>query len=358
MANKWKTFFLVCFTLGMALPPSDSLHLVWKDNFDGNTLNSSKWKSAPEWFRQGGSYWSNNNYRLNGEGQLILSVNEQNDSVFAGAIRTHKLFDQSYGYFEVKCKLPQIKGGWAAFWMMPYGNKPGQEGLDGTEIDIFESINGWNNKIQHALHWDGYAAEHKKESKSFTRADLYDGKFHTFGMWWSKDQYRFYIDDVETWSTQAGGVSTVPQYLKLTMEITNQTWAGDWQQQKLKPIEWEIDYVKVYEWRDSSRFPVKDTTTMEEAPTTSILLNPNKFSVNYSWLDAQTLWVEPLNSNGTLEVYSLAGELLHIEAFQKGQPIKLDLTIHKSNVESRLLYIQIKLSDADIFGFQIYPESS
>ena len=159
---------------------TDNLRMVWNDEFNGNTLDASKWKVPPAWNRQGGSYWSADNYEMTGNGQVRLSVTEKNGKVYCGALRTHNLFDKKYGYFEVRCKVPQMKGGWAAFWMMPYGNKPGNAGNDGTEIDIFESINGWKGQINHALHWDGYGPEHKHEAKKFQRPDLYDDKYHVY----------------------------------------------------------------------------------------------------------------------------------------------------------------------------------
>jgi beta-glucanase (GH16 family) len=231
--------------------------LVWNDEFNGTELDDTKWKPAPEWHRQGGSYWSDENYEMTGSGQVKLITSERNDSVFCGAIRTHNLFDQKYGYFEVRCKVPQIRGGWTAFWMMPYGNNVGDEGNDGTEIDIFESINGWNNKIQHALHWDGYGAEHQKSSQSFTRSDLYDDAYHTFGMRWTDTEYTFYIDGVQTWQTSAGGVSDVNQYLKLTMEVSGDTWPGNWDDQVEKPIDWLIDYVRVYEYDPTTYYSLE-----------------------------------------------------------------------------------------------------
>lgn len=318
-------------TLSFAAPPSDSLHIVWKDHFGGTTLNSSKWKPAPEWFRQGGSYWSDDNFKLNGNGQLILSVSESNDSVLAGAIRTHQLFDQTYGYFEVKCKLPQIKGGWAAFWMMPYGNHPGQEGEDGTEIDIFESINGWDNKIQHALHWDGYGSEHQKSSQSFTRADLYDGEFHTFGMWWTEGEYRFYIDDVQTWSSSAGGISKVPQYLKLTMEVSNATWPGDWNQQITKPIEWEIDYVKVYEWRDSSANQDQHTTSLNE-------ISQGASSINWSSIGSHQFKIESQTPILGVEIFSSKGE----KVFSITHPEDASLNINLENLAPGVYFSKIQ----------------
>ena len=226
---------------------TDTLTLIWSDEFNGNELDNTKWASCPEWHRQGGSYWSKENAWLNGNGQLKLKVTEHNDSVFCGAIRTHKRYNQKYGYFEVKCKVPQIHGGWAAFWLMPYGNKVGGLGNDGTEMDVFESINGWNGKVNQALHWDGYGPEHQKASKSMTNWGLYDGKYHVFGMMWTPYEYIFYIDNIETWRTSAGGVSDVEQYMKLTMEVSNATWPGDWNNQKTKPITWTIDYVRTYQ---------------------------------------------------------------------------------------------------------------
>ncbi len=223
-----------------------TMKMVWHDEFDGTEIDPTKWQACPEWKRQGGSYWEADNAWLNGCGKLKMKVSQKGDSVFCGAIRTRNLYDQKYGYFEVRCKVPQIHGGWAAFWMMPYGNHPGDQGNDGTEIDIFESINGWNNKIQHAIHWDGYGAEHQHQSKSMDRPDIYDDKMHTFGMKWTPTEYTFYIDDVETWRTSAGGVSDVAQYLKLTMEVSNQTWPGDWNNQITKPIVWTVDYVRTY----------------------------------------------------------------------------------------------------------------
>lgn len=243
---------------------TDTLVMVWNDEFDGSELDNAKWDFCPEWARQGGSWWSDENAWVDGNGHLKLNVTERNDSVFCGAVRTHNKYNQKYGYFEVSCKVPQIQGGWAAFWMMPYGNNVGSEGNDGTELDIFESINGWNGKIQHALHWDGYGDDHQKDSQSMTDWGLYDGQFHKFGMMWTPDEYIFYIDDVETWRSSAGGVSDVEQYMKLTMEVSSGTWPGDWNNQTTKPITWSIDYVRTYAYgikKPAVEFTVPDNNT-------------------------------------------------------------------------------------------------
>jgi beta-glucanase (GH16 family) len=228
---------------------ADNLRMVWNDEFSGNSLDGSKWATPPAWFRQGGCYWSNDNHKMTGDGKVKLSVTESNDgTVYCGALRTHNKFDKKYGYFETRCTVPQIHGGWAAFWMMPYGNHPGNAGNDGTELDIFESINGWRGQINHALHWDGYGAAHQHVSEKMNRPDLYDGQYHVFGLMWTPEEYIFYIDNEETWRTSVAGVSDVNQYLKLTMEVSGQNWAGNWNDQLIKPIDWFVDYVRVYDY--------------------------------------------------------------------------------------------------------------
>lgn len=251
--NRFRPFHILALVLAFMLninasaQISDSLEMVWNDEFDGTELDETKWAPCPEWKRQGLSYWEADNHQLTGSGELRLDITESGDSVLCGAIRTKSKYYQKYGYFEVRCKAPRLHGGWAAFWMMPDHNSVGNEGVDGTEIDIFETINGMDGKINHALHWDGYGDEHQSAGKSLIMPDIYDDAYHKFGVWWTPTEYVFYIDDVETWRTSAGGVSQVEEYLKLTMEVTDASWAGNWEDQLEKPIYWYIDYVRTYQ---------------------------------------------------------------------------------------------------------------
>ena len=74
-------------------------------------------------------------------------------------------------------------------------------------------------------------------------AGLKEG-FHDYGLLWTTDEYVFYVDGKEVWRSKAGGVSQVPEYLKLTEEIGS--WGGDIQKAEL-PDYFEVDYVRVYE---------------------------------------------------------------------------------------------------------------
>lgn len=219
--------------------------LVWKDEFLGEKLNESKWKHCPEWNRcDGDSKWSDEDAYLDGNGSLLLRIRKHDGRIRSGAVRTKGLFERRFGYFEIRCKTPVINGGWCAFWMMPsMGNHPGNDGRDGTEIDIYESIDAIKGNVQHALHWDGYGKDHKsKIHKIKNRHDLYEG-YHTFGILWNENEYIFYIDDKETWRTSAGAVMQVPAYLKITIEAAK--WAGDIRKEDL-PKFMIVDCVRVY----------------------------------------------------------------------------------------------------------------
>lgn len=303
-------FLSICLNIDAFAQAPEGYVMSWNDEFNGTQLDASKWQPCPEWFRQGGSYWSDNNYALTGNGKLKLTVTEQNGTVFCGAIRTRNLFDQKQGYFEVRCKVPQMRGGWAAFWLMPYQNLPGNTGVDGTEMDVFESINGWNGKINHALHWDGYGASHQKSSISTDRPDLYDKAYHKFGLLWTDTEYVFYIDGAETWRTSAGGISDVNQYLKLTMEVSGDTWAGNWNDQVQKPIDWLVDYVRVYEKSAVQNY----TCDIRNSDYGTITKSPDQ--VSYASGVSLTIDVQPDNGYifsqwfGTIESHSSTLDLV------------------------------------------------
>lgn len=164
------------------------------------------------------------------ETRSIVSDPHDATSVKAGASNDKLLFSQAYGYYECKVKFPDTDGMWSAFWLQSsYQRKIGHGGTDGTEIDIFESAFRSSNSAKkswmgHALLWDGYA-EYSRVSGVLLPLEsnnLYDG-YHTFALKWTPTHYVFYIDGIATWATNAGGVSRVAEFLRLTCEID----AGD-----------------------------------------------------------------------------------------------------------------------------------
>ena len=221
--------------------------LLFEDNFDGTTLDSTKWETVDGWERQGASYWYSDAVSLDGEGNLVITVtpSDRENYVDAGCARTRGKFERAFGYYEASIKFINMQGIWGAFWLMgdTVGNVDGS-GRDGTEIDIIESIHNENDVCNHALHWDGYGDAHTTTSQSIENCGLYDGNFHTFALEWNEDEYVFYIDGKETWRTTDGGVCQAPLYMKLSVESA--PWAGEVDHSKL-PAEMLVDYVRVWD---------------------------------------------------------------------------------------------------------------
>lgn len=223
--------------------------LTFEDDFNGTALDETKWQRSPQWHRQDlNNYWDDSMSYLDGEGNLIIgmSYDEERDAFLSGAVETNGKFEQTYGYFEIRCAINNIPGYWTAFWLM--GDSVLSEangGVDGTEIDIYESPFYDNKQIQHTLNWDGYGALHKVEGK-VVNANVYDGKYHTFGLLWTDKEYVYYIDGKETWRTNAAkakGTCAVPLYMIISSEAGS--WTGVPETDQL-PDYMKVDYVRVY----------------------------------------------------------------------------------------------------------------
>jgi len=223
-------------------PDGKKWKLAWHDEFDGSKLDETKWNRLGDSKRRDG-YWIKDDAYVNGKGSLLLRTKQDGERFTCGAVNTRDKFEHAFGYYEARCKMPKEPGHWSAFWIMGSGvNKIGDDGRDGTEIDIIEMP--WRDgRLTANLHWDGYGKAHKSAGTKFTLPEVTEG-FHTYGLLWLPTEYVFYVDGKEVWRSSAGGVCQVPEYLKLTNEIGD--WAGDIKKASL-PDYFEVDYVRVYD---------------------------------------------------------------------------------------------------------------
>ena len=226
------------------LPPAaagKTWKLVWYDEFDGTKLDTSKWEAVDGPRRD--ELWSPKAVSLDGKGHLVMSVLKEGNKFQSGCVRTKGKYEHTFGYYVARVQFQKQQGHWTAFWLHNDSvNRIGNEGRDGTEIDIMEKP--WlDDRVTLNLHWDGYGKEHKTAGTTVTSPGVMQG-FHTFGLLWLPDEYVFYIDGREVWRTKAGGVCQVPLYIKLSDEIG--PWAGDIKKITI-PDTFLVDYVRVYE---------------------------------------------------------------------------------------------------------------
>lgn len=262
--------------------------LVWSDEFEGNQINSSNWEVIGDEPRRDG-WWVKEDAYLDGQGRLVLRTKKDGDRYTSGAVRTKGRFEHAFGYYEARVKFPSQQGHWPAFWLFSNSvNNVDGSGRDGTEIDIIEKP--WTSDLVHqALHWDGYGGDHQAANKTEISIPGISQEWHTVGLDWRTDGYTFYIDGQVTWSTSAGGVSQIPEYIKLTEEIGQ--WIGNIENANL-PDYFTVDYVRVYDLVEQSKeTPTPASTTTEPSaspePTATIqCLNIKAFSIEWNELSA------------------------------------------------------------------------
>ncbi len=228
-------------------------NLIWRDEFDGNIINTDNWRIEPA-ANFDGTKFNERTIRKGGYWTLDQCIVEQTKDGDTTAnvlkIRTEKVGDdwqtagivsdralaQKYGYFEIRARLPKFYGTWSAFWLMPYnapvaptGNDAKNAKLYGGEIDIMEApayARKNNQVVQQALHIGDYNRGTGTSTFSMNWltedvGDIYDN-FHTYGFYWDENMYKFYVDGKCVWTTsynRTGNISGVAQYLFLSTEI-------------------------------------------------------------------------------------------------------------------------------------------
>lgn len=269
---------LLCFfgALSHAATPSTDLDLskfklTFSDEFDGDQLDETKWQ-APEMPRQGSSRWVKSLVSVR-DGALHLGIRLTEDPVLrydCAAVRTQRdydpsktMFQQCYGYFEARAKLPKNLRAdyWAAFWMM-CGKVSSADTREGLEVDVLESFHlAHKSAGALAFHWNGYGEKHNSTGvETVPTPQLRDGEFHRFGLYWDEHCYVAFLDGKEIARTNLIGLGKKdggkvpsqgpcqkPGYLKLSCEAA--AWAGatdKWEMEPTREDEFVVDYVRVY----------------------------------------------------------------------------------------------------------------
>jgi beta-glucanase (GH16 family) len=243
------------FGITLWAAPPNGYELTWSDEFDGVSMDTSKWDYRILGVRRDAVQVEDAISVTNGA--LTITTYTENGTHYTGMIGTQGKFEQAFGYWEARIQLFDSPGMWSAYWVQSptVGNPIGDTVKAGTEIDIFEHrvMNQWGGNIEdtldHALHWDGYGAYHKTASKIVSVPGL-TGTWHTYACLWTDQGYTFYVDGNQTWTTQQA-ISKRPEYNILSTEVWNGSWAGSipaggYGDRASSTTKMNVDYVRVY----------------------------------------------------------------------------------------------------------------
>jgi beta-glucanase (GH16 family) len=245
--------------------PANKLKLVWSDEFDGDSLNYSRWGVQENAFGGGNAELQiftdrAKNVRVE-NGHLVLEAHRDNAGVSgtvreysSGRLRTKHRGDWKYGRIEVRAKMPIGQGIWPAIWMLPTDDKYGGWALSG-EIDIME-YRGQNPKqVLGTLHYGGGWPNNKYSGAEFDlQSGAFNEDFHTFAIDWQEGKIVWSIDG-KPWQTQTkwhsdNGKFPAPFdqrfHLLLNLSVGGH-FVGAPNNTTTFPQKFLIDYVRVYQ---------------------------------------------------------------------------------------------------------------
>lgn len=137
----------------------------------------------------------------------------------SGMIMSQSLFNQQYGYFEIKAQLPNGRGLWPAFWLLPTG------GGWPPEIDVMEMLGHAPGTYYVALHARP-GGQVLDDVTAVAAPDLSAG-FHVFGVSWRPDKIRFYLDDTLMHESATPADMNGPMYLLANLAVGGEgSWPG------------------------------------------------------------------------------------------------------------------------------------
>lgn len=166
----------------------------------------------------------------------------------SGLITTQFSFSQTYGYFEMRAKLPKGKGLWPAFWLLPIDKSwP-------PEIDVMEAFGDKNDRgdgPNTMIHYATHAVD-----KTQSCGDWYDvgvditKDFHTYGVLWEPTKMTYYFDGKPYASCPSNKESNQPFYMLVNLAVgSDKAWPTAPNAENVWPAYMNVDYVRAYQYK-------------------------------------------------------------------------------------------------------------
>ncbi|HOO99346.1 MAG TPA: glycoside hydrolase family 16 protein [Bacteroidales bacterium] len=174
--------------------------LVWQDEFNTDGApDNSLWV-----YDIGGGGWGNaelQTYTSDAQnivvenGALKITAINNGGSYTSARIKTQGKFDQAFGRFEARIRLPWGPGIWPAFWMLGADIETNPWPECG-EIDIMEYRGQQPNLIHGSVHGPGYSGGSAITKSYGYIDDRFDVDYHIFAVEWAENFIRYYVDDI------------------------------------------------------------------------------------------------------------------------------------------------------------------
>ena len=245
--------------------PKGTENLIWSDEFEGDFIDTNKWK-----FETGDHGWGNNelqNYQPQGSdnvevnnGTLRITARKIGPGQRVGDYTSARINSREsflYGRIEIRAKMPEYKGPgiWTALWMLGENIEDLGWPLCG-EIDLMEYISSNTNTVLMTIH--SQANNHMNGtqlSSGFVPLSNIEEEFNIFGLLWEEKRLVFYVNGPEQVLltinrpedyNQENWPFDKPHYFLMNVAVGGNLGGLDGVDDSIFPATMEIDYVRVY----------------------------------------------------------------------------------------------------------------
>lgn len=183
------------------------------------------------------------------DGALVISASpapaELTDQLWgyrylSGMLSTLDSHAQTYGYFEVRARMPEGQGFWVSLWLLPV--RPTWP----PEVDIAEVLGHAPTELYLNLH--STIPDAGPPFVPLPAPDLTAG-FHSYSVAWRPDTITWYLDGerLQTWPTPAD--MHEPMHLLATLAVGGH-WTGPPDATTPWPGELAIEHVRIFQFDD------------------------------------------------------------------------------------------------------------
>ena len=236
--------------------------IVWQDEFDGTTLDLTKWSyQIGDGCDQSLCGWGNNELQSYQESNVVVSngslkITAKKERIrgaqyTSGRINSKGKGDFTYGRFEASIKLPAGDGLWPAFWMLSTDEQYGSWPQSG-EIDIMEYVASTPNKILGYIHYGDLYPNNQSQGNSIElKNEVFYNAFHEFAIEWEPGEIRWFMDGILYSKKTPENISpsnwSFDKDFHFILNVAVGGNLGGDVVDNMLPATMEVDYVRVYD---------------------------------------------------------------------------------------------------------------
>ena len=235
--------------------------LVWADEFDQPGLpDATRWdydtgRNKEGWYNNERQYYSRarlDNSEVRG-GRLVITARREamtqaadwgGQPYSSARLLTRGKAAWTYGFFEVRAKMPCGRGTWPAIWMLGEGVWPAA-----GELDILEHVGSEPARVFSTVHTASGSGG--KGVGAGSQLDTACSAFHNYQMWWTPESLSFGVDGRvhHVYENKKTGTAQwpfdAPQFLILNVAIGGDL--GGPVDDAVLPVSLEIEHVRVWQ---------------------------------------------------------------------------------------------------------------